>query len=194
MQEAICDAREATIVNEMPRVQYLARRLAAKVHSVDVDDLVSVGYLAVVQSYERFVPGKGCEFRTFSTNRVNGAFKDYLRSIDPLTRDHRATVGSSFTATVSFANESDEQDDGPRMDAIASETFDVVRALLHSECASAIVGCNPRNHEILERFFFKDETLQVIADALGLSSSRVCQIVKECVARARRRMGVSRNG
>jgi len=68
-------------------VQPIAERLAAGLPShVDVDDLVQQGYLGLVDAMERFDTAHGVRFETFSSRRISGAMRDWLRSLDHVPR------------------------------------------------------------------------------------------------------------
>jgi RNA polymerase sigma factor for flagellar operon FliA len=65
---------------------------------VDIDDLIQVGFLGLCEAIDRFDPDRGIRFETFSTQRIRGAMRDYLRSIDPVPRLTRSRV-KRFEAT-----------------------------------------------------------------------------------------------
>lgn len=51
-------------------------------HSVDLDDLLQEGYIALLDAHERYDPSRGTSFKSFAYRRVNGAMLDYLRRQD----------------------------------------------------------------------------------------------------------------
>ena len=53
------------------------------------DDLVSAGYLGLIDAAERYDDHRGSSFARWADLRIKGAMVDYLREIDPLTRDMR---------------------------------------------------------------------------------------------------------
>jgi RNA polymerase sigma factor for flagellar operon FliA len=64
----------------------MARDLPA---SVDVDDLVSMGFLGLMDAADRFDPKKGVQFSTFAEFRIRGAMLDGLREQDWVPRSAR---------------------------------------------------------------------------------------------------------
>lgn len=82
------DARGALVEHYMrTHVRRLAERLHASLpRHVDLDDLVQQGYLGLAEALERFDLERDVTFETFSSRRIFGAMRDYLRAIDPLPR------------------------------------------------------------------------------------------------------------
>jgi RNA polymerase sigma factor for flagellar operon FliA len=74
-----------------PLVRRTAIRLARRVPStITVADLVGYGWVGLMEAYQRSesnMPDE--EFEAYALYRVRGAMLDYLRSLDPATRDMR---------------------------------------------------------------------------------------------------------
>jgi RNA polymerase sigma factor for flagellar operon FliA len=74
-----------------PLVRRTAMRLARRVpSSITVADLVGYGWIGLMEAYQR--SGENMpddEFEAYALYRVRGAMLDYLRSLDPTTRDLR---------------------------------------------------------------------------------------------------------
>jgi RNA polymerase sigma factor FliA len=75
----------------LPLVRRTAMRLARRVPStITVSDLVGYGWIGLMEAYQRSaedMPDE--EFQAYALYRVRGAMLDYLRSLDPATRDLR---------------------------------------------------------------------------------------------------------
>ena len=75
----------------LPLVRRTAMRLARRVpSSITVADLVGYGWVGLMEAYQRTstaMPDE--EFQAYALYRVRGAMLDYLRSLDPATRDLR---------------------------------------------------------------------------------------------------------
>ena len=77
----------------MPLVEALAYKLMHHVPKhVERSDIVSEGYIGLVEASRRFDPSRGNKFETFARNRIHGAMVDWLRSLDPLPRSARDEV------------------------------------------------------------------------------------------------------
>jgi RNA polymerase sigma factor for flagellar operon FliA len=75
----------------LPLVRRTAMRLARRVPStITVSDLVGYGWIGLMEAYQRSSPDMpDDEFEAYALYRVRGAMLDYLRSLDPTTRDLR---------------------------------------------------------------------------------------------------------
>jgi RNA polymerase sigma factor for flagellar operon FliA len=75
----------------LPLVRRTAMRLARRVPStITVSDLVGYGWIGLMEAYQRSSPEMPeDEFEAYALYRVRGAMLDYLRSLDPTSRDLR---------------------------------------------------------------------------------------------------------
>ena len=80
-----------SLINKLrPAVRRVASQLMARLPpSVDVDDLVQAGMIALFDSLKRFDPASDIQFETFAMQRVRGAMLDELRSYDWIPRSVR---------------------------------------------------------------------------------------------------------
>lgn len=69
------------------QVRPIAERLRGMLpRHVEVDDLVQQGYLGLADAMDRWDPERGIRFETFSSRRISGAMRDWLRNQDHLPR------------------------------------------------------------------------------------------------------------
>ncbi len=73
----------------------LARELPA---SFDVDDLISIGFIGLLDAAERFDESRNVKFETFSEFRIRGAMLDELRKQDWLPRSARDRLSEIASA------------------------------------------------------------------------------------------------
>ncbi len=75
----------------LPLVRRIAMRLARRIPShISVNDLVSCGWLGLVEAFSRADSNMPVEeFEAYASHRVKGAMLDYLRGLDPATRQIR---------------------------------------------------------------------------------------------------------
>lgn len=82
--------REAQVLAHLPLVRKEAQRVARRLPAwVDIEDLISAGYLGLLSAVERFDPRRGLSFGAFASHRVKGAILDELRALDPISRRRR---------------------------------------------------------------------------------------------------------
>lgn len=100
--------REAVILDHMPQVELLARRLHRRCPQVELEDLISAGTIGLIQAVDRFDPARNLKLKTFADHRISGALLDYLRHIDPLPRNVRRfqKQRDAVNAQLSAAGES----------------------------------------------------------------------------------------
>jgi RNA polymerase sigma factor for flagellar operon FliA len=79
----------------------VARRLPAH---ICVDDLVSAGFMGLVDAYRRYDASRCDRFDAYAEVRIKGAILDELRSYDPLSRDLRALANRAGQATRELAS------------------------------------------------------------------------------------------
>lgn len=75
----------------LPLVRRIAMRLARRVpNHISVGDLISSGWVGLVEAFSRTDPDMPEEeFEAYASHRVRGAMLDYLRGLDPATRQAR---------------------------------------------------------------------------------------------------------
>ena len=79
--------RESLIIDHLPQVELLARRLHRRCPQVELDDLIQAGTIGLIQAVDRYDESRGCLLKTIAEHRIRGALLDYLRQIDPLPRN-----------------------------------------------------------------------------------------------------------
>ena len=71
----------------LPQIRFIARAVASRYRpDVDLDDLVSAGYIGLLDALEKFDSSKGILFKTYAEFRIRGAILDRLRSLDPVPK------------------------------------------------------------------------------------------------------------
>lgn len=103
--EAFCadpspETRQAVAVAAMPLVRSMARRVMLPDHPLATrEDLENAGMLGMLQALDTYNPERGTAFASFAYARIRGAFVDFLRTIDLLSRDRRRRVAEVQAAT-----------------------------------------------------------------------------------------------
>jgi RNA polymerase sigma-B factor len=70
-------AREQVIQEQLPLVEFLARKFAGR--GEPVDDLIQVGAVGLVKAVDRFDVDRNIEFSTYATPNILGEIKRYFR-------------------------------------------------------------------------------------------------------------------
>ena len=92
------------VEDHMPLARAIAQRWRSSCRtSIEHEELVQVGYHGLIQAARRYDPDRG-EFAPLAAGRVRGAICDFLRSLDPLTRDRRRAVREVQRTSRSLSN------------------------------------------------------------------------------------------
>jgi len=107
LSQAKMNAPKRTLTREdyerfLPLVRRIAMRLARRVPShIGIGDLISSGWVGLVEAYSRTAEGMPAEeFEAYASHRVRGAMLDYLRGLDPASRQAR-NASRKVTRTIS---------------------------------------------------------------------------------------------
>ena len=73
--------RDQIILDHLPQVELLARRLHRRCPQVELDDLISAGTVGLIQAVDRFDPSRNLKLKTLAEHRISGALLDYLRQV-----------------------------------------------------------------------------------------------------------------
>ncbi len=76
-------ARERVLLEHLPQVRYIARRIHDRMPSqVPLEDLVHAGVLGLIDAVGKFNPGKNVQLKSYAKFRIRGAILDSLREMD----------------------------------------------------------------------------------------------------------------
>ena len=118
--------RNQLIERHRPLVERIARTILLRVPpSVTWDELVSAGYLGLIEAVDRYEPERNVDFSAFARSRIRGAMLDALREMDVLPRSVRDRVNAIYRAGQKIERETGE---APDDESIANELgIDVAR-------------------------------------------------------------------
>lgn len=88
--EEACSERERLILEHLPQVRLIARRIHERLpESVSLDDLISTGIVGLISAIDHFDPSQNVKLRTYAEYKIRGAILDSLRDLDWASRDRR---------------------------------------------------------------------------------------------------------
>jgi len=83
-------ARNARLLELLPQVRYVARRIHSRLPGhVPYEDLVQAGVLGLLDALRKFDPGRKVQIESYMKFRIRGAILDELRSLDWSPRELR---------------------------------------------------------------------------------------------------------
>jgi RNA polymerase sigma factor for flagellar operon FliA len=99
--EEACSERERLILDHLPQVRLIARRIHERLpDSVSLDDLVSTGIIGLIAAIDKFDPAQNVKLRTYAEYKIRGAILDSLRGLDWASRDRRRKAKQIEAAIV----------------------------------------------------------------------------------------------
>ncbi len=220
--------KEKVVKEYLPIIKRIALDLKQGLPpSVEVDDLIQEGVLALLSSLERYNPKKGA-LHNYVMIRIKGAMLDYLRKLDWLPRNLRRHIKDVEEAMVEIESEgldiTDEEiskrtgldvktvrsvknemvrkqvlmldsymfdTDETHLESVPSESNveeEIMREELIEAVKKAINNLKDREKLVLSLRFERDLSLKEIGEVLGVSESRVSQIISVSLAKIRKQL------
>lgn len=205
------EARNAVAEELLPQIEIEAKKVAMK-RGLDSRELISAGFVGLTQAIERFDTEAGARFLTYAQHRIRGAMLDQLRAEGRVpdyairrTReaDHHCAALTQELGREPTVSEVEEAL-GPELTrkAAAARAFtaapaeqpadrpvelDPAEGLMLRESANDLLWrMEARERLIAKLYHFHGVPMAEIGMAVGLSESRVSQILQDAHQRARR--------
>lgn len=168
-----------------------ARRILSKVKitTIEEDDCISFGNLGLLGAMWRYKGG--VNFTTFALPRIVGAIKDGFRETTHIGFGRRGRVEEHFSldaelnvqdgVTISWHDHVAD----PRVDLFHSLAEEERNKALNTAIRYALDFIPPREAFILRAYVMDGRTLSEIGDQMGISESRVCQLLAQGMRAAR---------
>src|ERR1700683_4670317 len=88
--EAGADERERLILEHLPQVRLIARRIPGRLpENVSLEDLVSAGIVGLIAAIDQYDPAHQVKLKTYAEHKIRGAILDSLRGLDWAPRQRR---------------------------------------------------------------------------------------------------------
>jgi RNA polymerase sigma factor FliA len=118
--------RELLLMDHLPTVRYLARRIHERLpQHVELDDLVSAGVVGLIDAFSKFDHTKKVQFKSYAQFRIRGAILDSLRTLDwsprELRRKGRAVEEAIRSVTQRVGRAPSEQEIAKEMELTLAE-------------------------------------------------------------------------
>jgi len=220
--------KERIVLEYLPKIKRIAQDLKQNLpQSVDVEDLIQEGVLALLSSLERYDPKKGA-LSSFVMKRIKGAMLDYLRRLDWLPRNLRKHMKEVENAMIELESEGKEITDEAiaeltdldvksvrmirnemvrkqllMLDSYLLDMEETILSTMESEedpakeaykemlmkhLEMAINKLGDRERLVLSLRFEHELSLKEIGAVLGVSESRVSQILSVALAKLKREL------
>jgi RNA polymerase sigma factor for flagellar operon FliA len=88
--EAGAEERERLILEHLPQVRLIARRIRDRLPgNVSLEDLVSAGIMGLIAAVDQYDPAHNVKLKTYAEHKIRGAILDSLRGLDWAPRQRR---------------------------------------------------------------------------------------------------------
>lgn len=193
----------------------MAGRLPA---CVDLDDLIGAGMLGLIDAVDRFDEKRAIPFEAYARMRIQGAILDALRAEDHLSRRdrrkgreadraedqlrsrlkreptvdevHKARRGvpRSLPHAMAFLD-IDDADDALLAERSPADAFTALATTqAHGQLRAAVAELEERDRIILSLYYEQELTYREIGGILGVTESRICQLLRAAHGRLRARL------
>lgn len=171
--------------------QVLVFALRRMPQHTDQDELESAGAVGLLRAAELYEPARGVSFPTYARRRIYGAMLDATRDMDRLSRASRRAVSEGRRTepkTFSLSDPVSASSSASIAETVAAPAADPDRGMVAAELWSIVeASLDPRSAELVRMYHGLGLTMARIAANVGLTESRVSQLLKLAVAEVRRR-------
>jgi RNA polymerase sigma-B factor len=112
-------ARERVIQEQLPLVEFLARKFAGR--GEPIDDLVQVGSVGLIKAVDRFDLDRNIEFSTYATPNILGEIKRYFRDKGWSVRVPRGLQELRQSAKEAIREESNKNGRSPTIQELSEK-------------------------------------------------------------------------
>ena len=184
-------SKQRSIEQYMPLVISIAGRMVLEKYgnqsAFGVDDLVQEGVFGLSDAIDRFNPARGVKFATYAAQRIRGQMKDAIRRLDWVPRTVRQgnqdvpkvrSIESTIYHRGYYATE-----EGTLADIVPGRSPDPAAVTASRARWDALVRClYPEQRLLLKLYYVESLTMHEIAMSMGLSESRVSQMIGQALA------------
>lgn len=171
--------------------RYLAKR---KQQMYWYDEIFSAACEGVIKAQQSFDESLGVDFEWWALRKARSAIVDEVRRRAPLSRgDYKRGLrvddvpAAQIPHSVDALNDQLETSGWEWLQPSAATTDEIKRADDRDVLRRLIRHLTPRQQYVLYKTDVEDVTYLEIADELGVSESRICQIRREALTKLRRR-------
>jgi RNA polymerase sigma factor for flagellar operon FliA len=177
---------ELETVRLLPLVARIARNCNVP---LPLEDLMQEGAIACFEALPRFDAGRGLKLETFVGLRIRGAILDYVRQHGRLLsggmRTGRREVVVSLQRPLTDSSFADNEPLTVGETLADPNAVDPALASHRDRWRQMLKGLSTTERIILLSYFVAGETREQIAQSIGLSESRVSQIMSQGLGQLR---------
>jgi RNA polymerase sigma factor for flagellar operon FliA len=212
--------QDKLVIDSRPMVKAIVNSMAQTLPShVDRNDLISAGYLGLIDAAKKFDPSMGVLFKTFAEPRIRGAVKDELRATDPASRTLRGNIKDYERVIQRLSHELGRKPDdeevaaalGMNMDDYhnfvsdimggypeeptskepSHDLFDILgTGVSRDALTKAINSLPPQEKKFVKMYYIDGMKSEEIAQEMGVTPGRASQIHTLTIQALKKKFGV----
>lgn len=183
-------ARNMIIESVLPIIVSIAKKRCLSMRRgglISVKDMVSVATLAMPKIMMNFDPSRKVKLTTYMSQRINGAMSDWLREIDwvPRLARSRASKGLDHVPGIASIDKvvvEGETRNVTRGDGLEDRHDHFAEVDDRENFKRLLVGLSRETRLILTLYHVEEMTMKQIGKVVGLSESRVSQMISQAYA------------
>lgn len=185
MADELPPDRDGRVLSLASMCRYIASDVSRSYGGlVEYEDLLQDAYLGAMDAVDRYDESLGFALTTFAHRRIRGAVIDGIRGRDNLKRSYRqALKQAGVTVNVLSLDRSHDEEESSMTLLGLIEDEAATLALSRLEDADAVrraVDRLPaRLHYVVTEYYWRGRTLLDIAQEMGVTESRVSQILSK---------------
>ncbi|MBX7490401.1 RNA polymerase sigma factor FliA [Helicobacter turcicus] len=215
-QSALKRSQDSLALDYLPALKAMAYRLKERLPaSVDFSDLISIGTEELIKLARKYDSSLNDSFWGYARPRVQGAMLDYLRSLDPLSRNMRTLIKRIDKAISTYYNEHQEEPDNAYLSKVlgeseekikearvASEIYNVMpideqlgkqeetlesieREELIAVISQVLEHATPNEQLVVQLYYYEELSFKEISQVLEVSEARVSQLHRAVIRKVR---------
>jgi RNA polymerase sigma factor FliA len=192
--------RNALISSHVEVARRISLRVARRCPDwIGREDLVSAGMLGLIEAAERYDATRTEPFLPFAEKRIRGAVLDELRRGDIMPRRSRQMarkISANIANLEKQTGESpsdeavaallEDSEDHPRMSSDAtSPESNAAHSEMMAKVRAALPKLEKRDLTLLSLYYVEELTYAEVAQVLGVTTARICQLHGRAIARLR---------
>jgi RNA polymerase sigma factor for flagellar operon FliA len=184
MADELPPDRDGRVLSLASMCRYIASDISRSYGGlVEYEDLLQDAYLGAMDAVDRYDESLGFALTTFAHRRIRGAVIDGIRGRDNLKRSYRqALKQAGVTVNVlSLDRSHDEEESMTLLGLIEDEAATLALSRLEDADAvrRAVDRLPARLHYVVTEYYWRGRTLLDIAQEMGVTESRVSQILSK---------------
>lgn len=157
------------MIDPLEYMDYVKSLVRARFSGKELDDLVSVGYYALIKASKMYKPDRGACFKTYLTIKVMGEVRNYLRTQPTLhhrSKKHRVTL-------TQFSVMSNTEEGTYDNSIVSDRTFYDIDFLKKKSIRSN------KSIQAALKYYVHNKSYQDLQTEYNLSDRTICRMITE---------------